>query len=176
MRNRDYLLLPPGGKRAPTKPTSYLITALLGRQGEVQSILNASLADDKDDTGKALVTKALGVLGEDPIVARVLERLSKRVNEIFAPGGKFTKAANAPLVKLQVNLKAQEDQLRDLTEADAKGKTIEKNVVALQAERLHLLAEKEAAEASWTAAKGVAKEQAEKKRKLQDMADACQKN
>ena len=62
---------PPGGKGAPTKPTSYLVTALLGRQGEVQSILDASLADDKDDTGKALVTNALGVLAKDPLVVRI---------------------------------------------------------------------------------------------------------
>ncbi len=119
-------------KARRSKPTSYLVTALLGRQGEVQSILDASLADDKDDTGKALVTNALGVLGKDPLVARVVERLSERVDAIFTPGEKFKKTADSPLVRLQEHLKVQEDHLRDLRDADSKGKAIEERVVTLQ--------------------------------------------
>jgi DNA repair exonuclease SbcCD ATPase subunit len=163
---------PPGGKGAPTKATSYLVTALLGRQGEVQSILNASLADDKDDTGRALVTNALGVLGKDPLVVRLVERLSERVDGIFTPGEKFKKTADSPLVKLQEHLKVQEDHLRDLTDADSKGKAIEKSVVALQAERLQLLAKKQVAEANWAAAKE-REERATRKAGLQDVIDGC---
>lgn len=165
---------PPGGKGAPTKAASYLVTALLGRQGEVQSILNASLADDKDDTGRALVTNALGVLGKDPLVVRLVERLSERVDGIFTPGEKFKKTADSPLVKLQEHLKVQEDHLRDLTDADSKGKAIEKSVVALQAERLQLMAEKQVAEANWAAAKQ-SEERATKKAGLQDVIDGCKK-
>lgn len=167
-------IAPPGGKGAPTKPTSYLLTALLGRQGEVQGIIDASLADDQDDTGKALVTKALGVLGKDPLVVRVVERLSERVDAIFTPGEKFKKTADSPLVKLQEHLKAQEDHLRDLTGADGKGKAIEKSVVTLQTERLQLLAEKQVAEANWSAAKE-REERATKKASLQEVIGGCKK-
>jgi hypothetical protein len=165
---------PPGGKGAPTKATSYLVTALLGRQGEVQSILNASLADDKDDTGRALVTNALGVLGKDPLVVRVVERLSERVDGIFTPGEKFKKTVDSPLVKLQEHLKVAEDHLRDLTDADSKGKAIETSVVALQTQRLQLLAEKQVAEANWAAAKE-REERATRKAALQDVVDGCKK-
>ncbi len=165
---------PPGGKGAPTKATSYLVTALLGRQGEVQSILNSSLADDKDDTGRALVTTALGVLGKDPLVVRVVERLSERVDGIFTPGEKFKKTADSPLVKLQEHLKVQEDHLRGLTDADSKGKSIEKSVVAFQTERLQLLAEKQVAEANWAAA-NEREERATRKASLHDVIGGCKK-
>jgi hypothetical protein len=166
---------PPGGKGQSTKPTSYLVTALLGRQGEVQSIFEASLSDDKADTGRALVTKALGVLAKDPIVSRIVERLSERVDAIFTPGEKFKQAADSPLVKLQEHLKDQEERLRELKDADCKGKAIEERVVALQTERLHLLAQKQAAESVWTAAKE-REERAARKATLQAVVDECTKH
>jgi len=165
-------IAPPGGMGQPTRPTSYLITALLGRQGEVQSIFDASLADDRADTGKALVTKALGVLAKDPIVSRIVERLSERVDAIFTPGEKFKKTADSPLVRLQEHLKSQEERLRDLKDADAKGKAIEQRVVALQSERLQLLAQKQAAESVLSAAKE-REERAAKKASLQKVIDDC---
>ena len=146
-------IAPPGGKGQPTRPTSYLVTALLCRQGEVQSIFDASLAEDKDGTGKALVTKALGVLAKEPLVPRIVERLTERVDAIFTPGDKFKKSADSPLVRLQEQLKVKEERLRDLKDADIRGKTIEERVVTLQAERLQLLEQARAAEAAWRAAK-----------------------
>ena len=146
-------IAPPGGKGQPTKPTSFLVTALLCRQGEVQSIFDASLAEDKDGTGKALVTNALGVLAKEPLVARIVERLAERVDAIFTPGDKFKKSADSPLVRLQEQLKVKEERLRDLKDADTRGKAIEERVVTLQAERLQLLDQTQAAEAAWLAAK-----------------------
>ena len=153
---RDLLswgIAPPGGKGQPTKPTSYLVTALLCRQGEVRSIFDASLADDRDHTGKALVTSALGVLAKEPLVARIVERLTERVDAIFTPGEKFKKSADSPLVRLQEQLKLKEDRLRALKDADLRGKAIEERVVTLQSERLQLLEQTQAAEATWRAAK-----------------------
>lgn len=146
-------IAPPGGKGQPTKPTSYLVTALLCRQGEVQSIFDASLADDRDVTGKALVTSALGVLAKEPLVARIVDLLTERVDAIFTPGEKFKKSADSPLVRLQEQLKLKEDRLRDLRDADLRGKAIEERVVTLQAERLQLLEQTQAAELTWRAAK-----------------------
>ncbi len=165
-------IAPPGGKGQTTKPTSYLVTALLGRQGEVQSIFEASLASDKDDTGKALVTKALGVLARDPLVARIVDRLSERVDAIFTSGGNFRRNADSPLVGLQEQLKVQEERLRDLRDADGKGKTIEQSVVVLQTERVQLLAQKQIAESDWVAA-GEREERAAKKASLQKVIDDC---
>ena len=66
---------PPAGKGAAPKAESFLLTALLGRQGEVQKVLDASLDGDRDDTGKSLVTQAMGALDNDPLVSQILERL-----------------------------------------------------------------------------------------------------
>jgi chromosome segregation ATPase len=165
---------PPGGKGAPVKPTSYLVTALLGRQGEVQSILDASLAEDRDGTGKELITKALGALGKDPLVARIVDRLSQRIEEIFTPNGKFKRTADSPLVKLQEHLRQREEQLRKLREADTAGKAIENTVVTLQAERLQLLEERQSAETNLAAAKGQ-EDRRVKRATLQDVVSECRK-
>src|SRR4029079_3309984 len=45
------------GKGAPKRSESFLLTALLGRQGEVQEVLNVGLDSDGDETGKSLVTQ-----------------------------------------------------------------------------------------------------------------------
>ena len=42
---------PPGGRGAPQRAETYLITALLGKQGEVGSIFDATLKRDQDETG-----------------------------------------------------------------------------------------------------------------------------
>src|SRR5207247_8814009 len=53
--------------------TSYLCTALLGRQDNVGAILETKLDDDGTDSGRILITKALGQLGQNPVVNRLLE-------------------------------------------------------------------------------------------------------
>jgi hypothetical protein len=165
---------PPGGKGKPARPVSYLVTALLGRQGEVQGIFDTSLADDNDETGKALVTEALGAMGGDPVVAKLVEQLAARVDAIFTPGGKFKQSADSPLVKVQQNLSAEQIRLQALRADDAKGKVIEERVVSLQAERHQLGDQLEAAEAECATA-GRLHEQQQKRSNLQEAADGLRK-
>ena len=61
----------------------------VGRQGAVQEVLNASLDGDSDDTGKSLVTQAIGALDKDPLVSRIVEQLAERVEAVFTPQGKL---------------------------------------------------------------------------------------
>ena len=119
----------------------------------MQEVLNASLDDDRDDTGKSLVTQAMGALDKDPLVSRILEQLATRVEAVFTPQGKLKTAADSPLVKLQHHLRAQRDLLEALQEDETKGKRIQADVVRLQDERQRLLGEVESAEANWAAAK-----------------------
>lgn len=165
-------IAPPGGKKQTTNPSSYLVTALLCRQGEAQSIFESSLAEDKDDTGKALVTQALGALAKEPLVARIVESLSERVEAIFTPGENFKKSADSPLVRLQEQLKVKEGRLRDLRDADSRGQAIEERVVTLQAERLQWLEQTQAAEAAWSAAKE-REERSAVRANLQKVLDDC---
>lgn len=154
-------IAPPGGKGAAPKVESFLLTALLGRQGEVQKVLGACLENDRDDSGKSLVTQALGALDKDPLVGQIHERLATQIDAVFTSQGNLKTAADSPLVKLQQHLRTQQDLLETLQQDESKGRVIQANVVRLQDERERLLAELASAEATWVEAR----DQAERERK-----------
>ena len=135
----------PAARGASPKAESFLLTALLGKQGEVQAILDASLDDDRDETGKSLVTRAMGALDGDPLVRRIIDRLTTRVESIFTSQGEFKTAADSPLVKLQQHLRAQERLLQTLRSDEEAGATIRQTVVRLQDEQQRLRADVDAA-------------------------------
>jgi hypothetical protein len=163
-------IAPPGGRGAQSRVESFLLTALLGRQGEVQKIFDTSLDDDRDDTGKSLVTQAMGALDKDPLVSHILEQLGARVDAVFASRGQLRTAADSPLVRLQQHLRTQRDLLESLQEDESRGRLIQTEVVRLQDERQRLLSERQSAEANWEAAK-VQAEQVSAKATLQDEID-----
>ncbi|MEO8025485.1 MAG: ATP-binding protein, partial [Bryobacteraceae bacterium] len=121
-------LAAPGGLGAKRRSETFLTTTLLGKQGEVSAIFEASLDEDQNKTGRALITQALDALGQDPVVTRLLDRLKASVGKAFAPGGGFKKAADAPLVQAQLKLKEREERLRELQESARRGKEIEDEV------------------------------------------------
>ena len=145
-------IAPPGGRGAAPKAESFLLTALLGRQGDVQQILDTSLDDDRDDTGRSLVTRALGALDNDPLVSRILDTLRTRVDAVFNANGGLRVAADSPLVQLQQHLRAQREVLDRLQADETRGSGIQAQVVRLQDDRQRLLGEVEAAEALRAAA------------------------
>ena len=75
----------------------------------MQEVLNSSLGGDSDDTGKSLVTQAIGALDKDPLVSRIVEQLAERVETVFTPQGKLKTAADSPVVKLQDQLREKQD-------------------------------------------------------------------
>ena len=91
----------------------------------MQKILDASLDDDRDDTGKSLVTRAMGALDKDPLVSHILEQLGTRVEAVFTSQGNLKTAADSPLVKLQQHLRTQRDLLEALQEDESKGRLIQ---------------------------------------------------
>lgn len=160
----------PGGKGAPAKPTSYLVVALLGRQGEVQEILDASLVKDQNETGKVSITEALGALGTDPRVMEVVERLSSRVETIFTPTGRLKQTG--PIAELKEKVSAAEAALARLREDDARSKSIGVEVVRLQAEWLQRSVELRDAETVLELARHQ-RERADKRQTLQVVIDEC---
>lgn len=120
-------LAAPGG-RVTQRAETYLTTALLGKQGEVSAIFDASLKRDQDETGRALVTRALDALGQDPVVTRLLDRLRERSGEVYTASGRHKRTADSPLVRAQAVLREREDRLRGLQELARQGKEIEEEV------------------------------------------------
>jgi hypothetical protein len=120
-------LAAPGG-RVTQRAETYLTTALLGKQGEVSAIFDASLKRDQDETGRALVTRALDALGQDPVVTRLLDRLKERSGEVYTASGRHKRTADSPLVRAQAVLREREERLRGLQELARQGKEIEEEV------------------------------------------------
>jgi DNA repair exonuclease SbcCD ATPase subunit len=123
---------PPGGRGAPRgQPESYLTVALLGFQDKVSSILEASLDDDRTDTGRRLVTEALGALGQDPLVSRLLERLEEQVSRAFTPTGQFRRAQDSPLAEVSRKIEAVKAREKMAVERVRESEEIELRVQGL---------------------------------------------
>ncbi len=92
----------PGGRRGRRgMPSSLITTALLGRQEEVTAILDASLADDADDSGKQRLTEALQALAEDPRFKHVLNAVQEKVDEAFTATGRRKTGRVSPWTQLR---------------------------------------------------------------------------
>lgn len=142
----------PPGKGQPPKALGYLVTALLGRQGQVQSVLEASLKDDKDPSAKLWLTDALGGFAADPAVTQVLDQLESRVARVFAPGGQLRRAIDSPLAILQDKVNRATVRLTDMRKTRADSILVEQRVVELQAELASLADEERQAERLWVEA------------------------
>ena len=92
----------PGGRRGRRgMPSSLITTALLGRQEEVTAILDASLADDADDSGKQRLTEALQALAEDPRFKHVLNTVQEKMDEAFTATGRRRTGRASPWTQLR---------------------------------------------------------------------------
>lgn len=136
---------PPGGKGAPHgMGSAFLTTALLGRQGEVDGVLAASLEEDRDPAGRGLVTRALNVLGQDPLVQRMLARLEEKTDKVFTPEGKQRRTADSPLVRVKQEIDACEKKLRELDEAARRSDEVQRSIREFMGERDRIAEEREA--------------------------------
>ena len=92
----------PGGRRGRRgMPSSLITTALLGQQEEVTAILDASLADDADESGKQRLTEALQALAEDPRFKSVLNAVQDKVDEAFTATGRRKTGRASPWTQLR---------------------------------------------------------------------------
>lgn len=126
---------PPGGKGPQKRTTAYLTTALLARQGEVGSILEANIDEDLEESGRTLVTQALGALGQDPRVSRLIERLKEDIEPVFQVDGKHRSRADSPLVIKKKEIEARERRLRELEDVARRSDEVQQQVQRLVATR-----------------------------------------
>ena len=125
-RIRDLLrwgLPVPGGKGRPKGfSESFLATTLLADQRAVAAVLDRSLDDDADESGKGQLTAALQALAEDPVFRAVVARTQKRVDEAFTSTGHLSRRRGSPWVDLR-DQRQDADQRRNeirrrVTESD----------------------------------------------------------
>ena len=104
-RIRDLLRwgLPAPGGRGRTRgfSESFLATTLLADQRDVAAMLQRSLDDDSDESGKRRLTDALQALAEDPMFRAVVDRTQKRVDEAFTSTGQRSRRRGSPWIDLR---------------------------------------------------------------------------
>ncbi len=122
----------PGGQGAPRGvPESYLTTALLGEQDKVTFIFEANLDEDRTESGRSLLTEALGALAQEPVVAALLDRLQARAREVFTETGQRRRTPNSPLVRCADEINRQEQRLRELEDRVRRSDEIEAAIQSL---------------------------------------------
>ena len=93
---------PPGGKSGRRgMPESFIATALLGDQRDIDAILQASLADDPNVSGRERLTDALQALAEDPRLKQVLASVQERFDEAFTGTGRRRGGRGSPWSRLR---------------------------------------------------------------------------
>ena len=86
----------PGGRGRRGMPSSLITTALLPDQSEVEAILEQSLADDADASGRDRLTEALEALAEDPRFKQIVDVVQAKVDEAFTPTGRKRGGQGSP--------------------------------------------------------------------------------
>ena len=125
-RIRDLLrwgLPAPGGKGRPRGGTeSFLATTLLADQRAVDAVLDRSLDDDADESGKGRLTDALQALVQDPVFRTVVARTQQRVDEAFTGTGQRSRRRGSPWIHLRDERQAADQRRteirRRVTESD----------------------------------------------------------
>ena len=92
----------PGGKGRPRGfSESFLATTLLADQRSVAAVLDRSLDDDPDESGKGRLTAALQALAQDPVFRAVVARTQQRVDEAFTSTGQRSRRRGSPWINLR---------------------------------------------------------------------------
>lgn len=126
----------PGGKTGPRgAPTSFLANVLLASQTNVDEILQRSIADDLDDSGKLRLTKALSTLAQDPLFKEVLGIAQREVDLFFTETGRRKRGQSTRFKEADDKVKALKTELAALARQLEDSAAIETEVNALRESR-----------------------------------------
>jgi chromosome segregation ATPase len=96
-------------------PSSFLATALLGRQAQPGSIFTESLQTDGDDA-RARLTEALQAFAQDPMFKEILDRAQAEVDRAYTQQGKPSKSKDSPFRRIADRIQQLSTDLRTLEE------------------------------------------------------------
>lgn len=133
---------PPGGKGGKRgMPESFIATALLGDQRHIDAILDASLSNDPNASGRERLTDALQALAEDPRLKQVLASVQERVDEAFSATGRRRTGRGSPWIKLREErlsaeafVLAMKQQVTQSEDARARVAELQQRTLSAQAE------------------------------------------
>jgi hypothetical protein len=138
----------PGGKGTPRGlPESFLANVLLAAQTDVDAILENSLKQDADDSGKVRLQKALATLAQDPLFKRVLDRAQQECDSYFTATGRQRRTQGSKLVAADDEVKRHRRERDELTQQLADSQDIEEQVRVCGDARAHCIGDLANAEA-----------------------------
>ena len=154
---------PPGGKSGKRgMPSSFITTALLGDQRDIDAILDASLANDPNASGRARLTDALQALAEDPRFKQVLASVQERFDEAFTATGRRRGGRGSPWNRLREDRLAAEQREKNVRQQVEHSEAARSRVAELQQQVLEADAEAERAAGELKAAQTAARQRAER--------------
>ncbi len=107
----------PGGKGGQKGlPTSFLSTVILGEQSDVAGILEQTLEEDRDESGRARLTEALQAFAQDPVFKRVLDEAERHVAAAFRKDGRKRKHRHSPFAQVSAKVNEAKATLRERRE------------------------------------------------------------
>lgn len=107
------------GRRRRGLPESFITTVLIADQSDVVAILEKSLSDDDDESGRQRLTEALQAMAEDPLFKRIMSSAQEKVDEAFTGTGRHRSGRGSPWVRVRDELQAaqrRESELRSQLE------------------------------------------------------------
>ena len=110
----------PGGRGGPRGlPETFLTAVLLPPQDGAMQVfdLGRGLRSDPDESGRRWLGDALSAAARDPMMASVLERVQRKVDEAFTATGRPKRGADAPLTRLRQQLQDEVDELNQTLRA-----------------------------------------------------------
>ena len=121
----------PGGKgRSRGFSDSFLASTLLADQRAVAGVLDLSLDDDSDESGKGQLTAALQALAQDPVFRAVMARTQERVDEAFTSTGQRSRRRGSPWTDLR-----DQRQAADRRRAEIRGRVTESDDARARVDR-----------------------------------------
>ena len=164
---------PPGGKGGKRgMPSSFLTTALLGDQRDIDAILEASLANDPNASGRERLTDALQALAEDPRLKQVLVSVQERFDEAFTGTGRRRGGRGSPWSRLREDRSSAEERERSTRQEVEQSESARGRVAALQRQTLDADAEAERAAGDLKAERTAERQRAERAAAAKAFAEA----
>ena len=166
---------PPGGKASRRgMPESFIATALLGDQRDIDAILEASLANDPNASGRERLTDALQALAEDARLKQVLASVQERFDEAFTSTGRRRSGRGSPWNKLRED-RSRAEQREQSTRQQVEHSEAERvRVLQLQQQSLNAQAEAERTARDLKAEQTAERQRAERAVAAKALADAAQ--
>ena len=130
-----------GGRRG--MPSSLISTALLGEQSDVVAILDRSLADDANASGRDQLTKALQALGEDRRFKRVVDAVQEKVDEAFTTTGRKRTGRGSPWANLREQRENAAARERDIGQQVDESEGVRSQVETLSTQLFNVRSEAE---------------------------------